>query len=139
VTGLITVRKAQHESVYESELKTILSLVKVDAVLVKSDGPVVGADEAPVPSSAHAAEVLSDGTEIRLVDEPIDKVEECARLGAEIERLTGLLESQEKKLSNTQFVTRAPVDVVERERTKLGTWTEQRQALARNRELLGCG
>jgi valyl-tRNA synthetase len=139
VRGVITARKPQHEDIYESELNTVRLLVKVDAILVKTDGTVIGADEAPPPSSAQAVEVLPDGTEIRLIDEAVDKLEECARLGAEIERLTNLLASQEKKLSNQQFVTRAPIDVVEKERTKLGTWTEQRQTLVRNRELLGCG
>jgi valyl-tRNA synthetase len=65
--------------------------------------------------------------------------QECTRLGAESDRLAGLVASQEKKLGNQQFVTRAPADVVAREREKLVAWTEQRQVLSRKRELLGCG
>jgi valyl-tRNA synthetase len=55
-----------------------------------------------------------------------------------VDRLIRLVESQEKKLGNQQFVARAPSDVVERERQKLSTWREQREVLLRKRELLGC-
>ena len=64
---------------------------------------------------------------------------ECGRLGAEADRLAGLLASQRKKLDNQQFVSRAPADVVAREREKLVAWTEQREVLVRKREQLGCG
>jgi valyl-tRNA synthetase len=56
-----------------------------------------------------------------------------------VERLGQLLNTQEKKLGNQQFVSRAPADVVQREREKASTWREQRDVLARKLELLGCG
>ena len=68
----------------------------------------------------------------------IDIGRECGRLGSEVDRLARLVESQEKKLGNVQFVSRAPSDVVERERQKLTTWNEQREVLVKKRELLGC-
>jgi valyl-tRNA synthetase len=68
----------------------------------------------------------------------IDLGRECNRLGSEVDRLIRLVESQEKKLGNQQFVSRAPSDVVERERQKLSTWKEQREVLLKKRELLGC-
>ena len=68
----------------------------------------------------------------------IDVGRECGRLGSEVDRLSRLVESQEKKLGNEQFVSRAPRDVVERERQKLTTWKEQSDVLVRKRELLGC-
>jgi valyl-tRNA synthetase len=55
-----------------------------------------------------------------------------------VERLLKMVDSQERKLSNEQFVQRAPAEVVERERQKLTAWREQREVLARKRELLGC-
>ena len=64
---------------------------------------------------------------------------ECGRLGAEVERLGQLVESQEKKLGNEQFVSRAPADVVQRERREARRLAEQREVLVRKRELLGCG
>jgi valyl-tRNA synthetase len=83
--------------------------------------------------------VLSDGTAVFVpLGEAIDIGRECGRLGSEVDRLGRLVESQEKKLGNDQFVSRAPSEVVERERQKLSTWQEQKEVLARKRELLGC-
>jgi len=84
--------------------------------------------------------VLSDGTAVFVpLSDAIDVGRECGRLGAEVDRLTRLVESQEKKLGNEQFVTRAPADVVDRERQKLTGWRDQREVLVRKREQLGCG
>jgi valyl-tRNA synthetase len=55
-----------------------------------------------------------------------------------VERLSKLLRAQEGKLGNPQFVTRAPGDIVEKERQKLAAWKEQCDVLVRKRELLGC-
>ena len=44
----------------------------------------------------------------------------------------------EWKLANDQFVSRAPADVVEREREKEQTWREQRETLAAKLGALGC-
>jgi valyl-tRNA synthetase len=83
--------------------------------------------------------VLSDGTSVFVpLGDAIDVERECDRLGSEAERLSGLVVSQEKKLGNQQFVSRAPVDVVEREKQKLETWKQQREVLAKKRQLLGC-
>ena len=70
--------------------------------------------------------------------EAIDIGRECGRLGSEVDRLGRMVESQERKLGNEQFVSRAPGDVVERERQKLTAWKEQSQVLLKKRELLGC-
>jgi valyl-tRNA synthetase len=83
--------------------------------------------------------VLSDGTAVFVpLGDAIDLGRECGRLGTEVDRLRKLVESQEKKLGNEQFVSRAPTDVVERERQKLTTWKDQREVLVKKRELLGC-
>jgi len=83
--------------------------------------------------------VLSDGTPVFVpLGDAIDVDHECGRLGAEVGRLDQLLATQEKKLANQQFVSRAPADVVAREREKLVSWREQRGVLARKREMLGC-
>jgi len=113
----------------ERERGTILRLAKLsDLVLAESTERVGG----------HA--VLSDGTSVFVpLGDAIDVGSECGRLGAEAERLAGLLASQRKKLDNQQFVSRAPADVVAREREKLTTWSDQREVLVRKRELLGCG
>jgi len=68
----------------------------------------------------------------------IDVERECQRLSGEMKRLTQLVESQARKLGNEQFVSRAPAEVVQREREKAATWREQREVLGRKLELLGC-
>jgi valyl-tRNA synthetase len=83
--------------------------------------------------------VLSDRTTVFVpLGDAIDIGRECGRLGTEVDRLLRLVNSQEKKLGNQQFVSRAPADVVDRERQKLTAWKEQAEVLVKKRELLGC-
>jgi valyl-tRNA synthetase len=113
----------------ERERATVLRLAKVSQVSFGESSERVG---------GHA--VLSDGTAVFVpLGDAIDVNRECGRLGTEVDRLSRLLESQEKKLDNQQFVSRAPAEVVDRERQKLVAWKEQCEVLIRKRELLGCG
>jgi valyl-tRNA synthetase len=113
----------------ERERGTIVRLAKLSELTLAESTERVG---------GHA--VLPDGTAVFVpLGEAIDVGRECGRLGAEAERLAGLVASQQKKLGNQQFVARAPADVVAREREKLAAWSEQREVLMRKRELLGCG
>jgi valyl-tRNA synthetase len=115
-------------SALEQERGTITRLAKLSQLTLGESRERVG---------GHA--VLSDGTAVFVpLGEAIDVGRECGRLGSEVDRLARLVQSQEQKLGNEQFITRAPSDVVERERQKLTTWKEQRAVLARKRELLGC-
>jgi len=127
-------------------------------VVVSRDGgapdPALGRERATVSRLAKVSElafreptervgghaVLSDGTSVFVpLGDAIDVGRECGRLSSEVDRLGQLVTSQEKKLGNVQFVSRAPADVVDRERQKLAGWREQREVLVRKRELLGCG
>jgi len=54
----------------------------------------------------------------------IDIDVERNRLEKEIERLKGGLMGLDKKLSNEEFVSRAPADIIERERNKKRDWEE---------------
>jgi valyl-tRNA synthetase len=93
--------------------------------------------ESPERGGGHA--VLSNGTSVFVpLGDTIDLGRECTRLGSEVDRLGRLVRTQEQKLVNEQFVTRAPPEVVERERQKLSTWREQAEILVKKRELLGC-
>ncbi len=113
----------------EQERATITRLAKLTDLKFGQSRERVG---------GHA--VLSDGSAVFVpLGDAIDVNRECLRLGSEVDRLARLVESQHKKLGNQQFVSRAPADVVERERQKLATWTEQRDVLVQKRELLGCG
>jgi valyl-tRNA synthetase len=112
----------------QQERSTILRLAKLSELSFEDSPERVG---------GHA--VLSNGTAVFVpLGDAIDLGRECGRLGSEVDRLIRLVESQEKKLGNQQFVSRAPSEVVERERQKLTTWKEQCEVLVRKRELLGC-
>jgi valyl-tRNA synthetase len=59
---------------------------------------------------------------------------ESERLKREGDRLARAIESQQKKLGNEQFTSRAPAEVVQREREKLADWSEQLRELTRKRK-----
>jgi valyl-tRNA synthetase len=113
-----------------AEEATVRRLARVDS-LTRENGA------AAERAAGHA--VLSDGTAVSVpLGDLIDLDRECGRLGGELERLTTLIRSQEQKLANQQFVSRAPEAVVTREREKLVQWKEQAAALRQKREQLGC-
>ncbi len=72
------------------------------------------------------------------LDDLVDLDKECARLSAEERRLAGLIATQEAKLANEQFVSRAPAPVVQKAREKLASWRDQASVLTARRERLGC-
>ncbi len=73
-----------------------------------------------------ASSVLPSGTEAFLpLEGLVDLDRERERVEDEIGRLGGLRQSSAKKLENDQFVTRAPDDVVQKERDKLASAEEQ--------------
>ena len=112
----------------EQERSTITRLAKLSTLTLGENRERVG---------GHG--VLSDGSAVFVpLGDAIDLGRECGRLSSEVDRLSQLVESQEKKLGNEQFVARAPRDVVERERQKLTAWKEQSDVLVKKRELLGC-
>ncbi|MDQ3207378.1 MAG: valine--tRNA ligase [Gemmatimonadota bacterium] len=128
VRAVVSASEGHTSAVLERERATITRLAKLSAVAFSPNHERVG---------GHA--VLSDRTSVFVpLGEAIDIGKECGRLGIETERLLRLVESQEKKLGNEQFVSRAPSDVVDRERQKLTSWKEQRDVLVKKRELLGC-
>ncbi|HEX6926243.1 MAG TPA: valine--tRNA ligase [Longimicrobiaceae bacterium] len=82
--------------------------------------------------SIGASAVLRSGAELFLpLEGVIDLEKERARLRAELERTISLATSARKRLENQNFVSRAPAEVVEREREKLASVEEQRGKLER--------
>jgi len=129
VSAVVTGENEESLAALRQEQATIVRLAKLAGLSFEDTTERVG---------GHA--VLSDGTAVFVpLGQAIDVGRECSRLGSEVDRLIRLVESQEKKLGNEQFVSRAPTEVVERERQKLTTWKEQREVLLKKRELLGCG
>lgn len=94
----------------------------------------------PLPEgTAAGVAVLPDRTTITIpLGDLVDLDRECARLAAEAAHLDQLVEAQRRKLSNEQFVARAPEAVVAKEREKLDTWGAQATALREKRRSLGC-
>src|SRR3989442_8351859 len=87
--------------------------------------------------SAHAG--LADGSEVFVaLADAIDVRQECRRLSSELTRLEQQLSGLAAKLTNQNFVARAPAEVVAQEREKERAWRDQRQALADKLKSLGC-
>ncbi len=77
-----------------------------------------------------ATAILTGGVELFLpLAEVVDLGRERERLSDEIERLDAQLEAAARKLSNEQFVARAPAEVVEKERAKEASFRDQRDKL----------
>lgn len=116
------------ESACLAELTMIKRLAKIGELKI---------DTEPQGAGSHA--VLTDGSGVfTALGEAIDVERECKRLGAEVERFDGLLRGLRKKLDNEQFVSKAPAEVVDKEREKEKSWREQRDAVAGKLQALGC-
>jgi valyl-tRNA synthetase len=126
----VTPASAAAREAFESERDTVERLAKV--------GPLNLGGNGASPDGGNA--VLPDGTAVVVpLGEAIDLEKECGRLGEEATRLARLIASQEAKLANEQFVSRAPSHVVVGEREKLETWREQASVVTAKRQALGCG
>jgi valyl-tRNA synthetase len=119
---------AQHPA-FEAERATVERLSKVSNLAF---------GQAPAGPGGHA--VLTNGSTVFVaLGDAIDVGQERNRLSQEAERLRGLVAGQNKKLGNEQFVSRAPAEVVTKEREKLQSWSEQVKALEEKLVLLGGG
>ncbi len=128
VSAVVDAASPEARQAFESELQIIERLGKVDSVTFDGDTSGVG---------AHA--VLSDGSSVFIpLGDTIDVERECARLTKELKRLDGYLTGVGEKLANEQFTSRAPSEVVEREREKERSWREQHDTLAVKLRSLGC-
>src|SRR5881409_3793390 len=121
-------RGRDRRSFFEAESETIKRLAQVEELTF--DGGMKG----PV---AYA--VFGDGSEVFVALEgAIDVRQECRRLSGDVTRLDRQLAALAAKLTNQDFVARAPADVVAREREKERAWQDQRRALADKLKVLGC-
>jgi len=92
-----------------------------------------GPDAAPPPTHAQVS-LPNDAIEVFLdLDGCINVAAEIARNRKQIEQLSGMIHSKRNKLTNEDFVGRAPADVVAKERESLAQMEEQ---LASAREAL---
>src|SRR6266513_2396673 len=130
-TRLAAVIKPRSEAIraaFDGERDTIVRLAQLSDLTL--DGGLRGA-------GAHA--VLGDGSEVFVaLADAIDVRQECRRLSGELTRLEQQLAALDAKLTNKNFIARAPAEVVAKEREKERAWRDQRQALADKLRSLGC-
>jgi valyl-tRNA synthetase len=114
-------------SALQSERQALERLARVSAVQPAGNG-----SRGP---GAHA--VLRSGTELFLpLAGLIDVDRERARLREELERLDTQLHAAETRLANEKFVSRAPQEIIEREREKARSFRDQRDRLSAKLEAL---
>ena len=111
-------------------------LAKAGAPYIKALGGIeelfVGADRSVLPEDTKSAAV--PGMEIYVpMDELVDYAKEKEKLTKEGTKLEAEIARAKNKLSNQGFVSKAPANVIEAERTKLA---EYEDLLAKNRKML---
>jgi valyl-tRNA synthetase len=126
--AMIAPRGREERSSFELESETIRRLAHLENLTF---------DGRPGGVGAHA--ILGDGSEVFVaLTGAIDLQQECQRLSAELSRLDDQLAKLAAKLTNQQFVARAPAEVVAKEREKERAWRDQQRVLADKRRSLGC-
>src|SRR5207302_304741 len=118
----IVARGNDKAATFDGERDTIVRLAQLESLTL--DG---------VPHGVGAHAVLGDGSEVVVALEgAVDIRTECRRLSEEKDRLEKQLQSLAARLTNESFVSRAPQDVVAKEREKEKAWRDQRDVLAGN-------
>src|SRR5947199_4511024 len=129
LAATVTPKTTEGRGAFEGERETILRLGQLETL--GFDG------RRAAQAGAHA--VLADGSEVFVaLSDAIDVQQECRRLSGELTRLEQQLAGLAAKLTNQQFVARAPAEVVAKEREKERAWHDQRQVLADKLKSLGC-
>jgi len=124
----IVARGNDRAAAFDGERDTIVRLAQLESLTL---------DGAPQGVGAHA--VFGDGSEVVVALEgTIDVQQECRRLSDELGRLDLQLKGLAARLTNESFVSRAPRDVVAKEREKEKAWRDQRDVLAGKLKSLGC-
>ena len=86
---------------------------------------------------AHSSTVVVRGSEFFIpLEGVIDIAAETARLTKEINRLTEILKGASAKLSNRDFLARAPQEIINKERAKEQVLKEQLDKFKANLKLL---
>jgi len=108
------------DKITEEQSNYIKSLVKIENLIIDSQ----------IQKPKASASAVVKGCDIFVpLEGLIDINVERHRIQKEIARLSSSLESVKKKLSNESFVTKAPADVIEREKNKLNDWQKALEKL----------
>ncbi|MDH7603379.1 MAG: valine--tRNA ligase [Melioribacter sp.] len=108
------------DKITEEQSNYIKSLVKIENLIIDS--------QIHKPKASASAVVKECEIYVPL-EGLIDINVERHRIQKEIARLTSSLESVKKKLSNESFITKAPADIIEREKNKLNDWQKALEKL----------
>ncbi len=118
---------AVEKNLLEANRQMLVDLARLESVAVGLQGEM--------PKPRLAAGTVSGGVEAYvLLEGVLDYDGEAKRLDKEIGKLQKELEGARKKLSNEDFLKRAPMDVVEKEREKAERLAEKLGKLRANRE-----
>ena len=96
--------------------EVVVSNREIITDLARADNLEVGQGQAKPPSSATG--VLKEAEIYVPLEGLIDLTLERARIQKEMDRLTGVISGIDRKLNNSDFVSKAPEEVVARERQK---------------------
>ncbi len=130
----IVARGNDRAAMFDGERDTIVRLAQLESLALDGAPQGVGGGAG---GGAHA--VFGDGSEVVVALEgAIDVQQECRRLSDELGRLDQQLQGLAARLTNESFVSRAPRDVVAKEREKEKAWRDQRDVLAGKLKSLGC-
>jgi valyl-tRNA synthetase len=128
VEAIISVRDAELASIVEEGIKHIKKLANVSEIKI-----FVNLSEKP----AKAATSVAAGAEIYVpLEGVIDFDVELSRLNKEITDICKELERVDKKLSNENFLNKAPGEVVEKEKNKKDEMEEKKRILENRLRLL---
>jgi valyl-tRNA synthetase len=127
-TRLAAALTSKNARAYGAESETVTRLAGLETLTL-----------GPAPKSVGTHAVLKDGSDVFVaLDGTIDVTQECKRLSTDRDRLDKQLAGLSAKLSNESFVSRAPADVVTKEREKEQAWRAQVGALNEKLKALGC-
>ena len=127
----ITLRALCHADAQKSLLQDMCGLIETLARV--KELTFISGDERP----KGAASVILDDLELFIpLEGLVDVGEELAKLSREEQKLHSELSKAEKKLSNQNFITRAPADIVSREREKVERFRARLEKISHHREML---
>jgi len=137
IRGEMNVPPATHVDVFlhSPETETVAALSRHEQaikILARVQTVHCNADGGP---PAAAAKAVVDAVEIFMpLAGIIDFAEEARRLEKELQKLNKDLDQAQRKLSNEDFLAKAPAEVVVKEKEKLAGWTEKLTKLKTHRE-----
>ncbi len=129
IVARVRARTKRLEGVLEEESENVGRLAGLETI----EPPGTGDEGEP---GAHA--VLRSGTEVFVpLRGVIDLERERERMRREVERISGLRKGTRAKLSNEAFLANAPEEIVDRERVKEESLSEQHDRLEEKLRALG--